>query len=300
MNDLFAIIDLGSNTFHILIVKAEKGKITTIFKQRNFVALGEGGLGVIRETAFNRGLKTLSEYRKILDKYNVENFRAIGTAALRSASNGLEFTAKVNKLYNISIELINGHREAELIHKGVSLLIPLSETPTIIMDIGGGSVEFILVNEDHIWSDSFDVGIGVLFSKFGNSDPISNQNQKELFLFLDHKLEVLTKKLKERNHIRFVGASGSFEIIQSMNGFEIEYGEICKIGRNDFDFLFRKIIKSSLEERLTMPGLPTNRAKLVVVALLLVKYVWDLINSEEIVISPYALKEGLIKEWIAS
>ena len=126
----------------------------------------------------------LKSFRIILDKLQIKKVKAIGTAALRTASNGQEFIDTVKKKYNISIELIDGNREAELIYKGVILAIPFQEKNYLLMDIGGGSVEFIIANKNKVlWAKSFPIGVAVLYKRFQHSEPILPEEVKGVKAF---------------------------------------------------------------------------------------------------------------------
>ena len=178
MSEKIGIIDLGSNTFHILVIeKTEEGQFQTIFKQRDFVALGEGGLGRITDAAFQRGIDTIGKYIEILDQLRIENRIATGTAAIRSASNGELFKETVGNQFDLDIEIISGQREASLIYEGVNLVMPERSGNFLIMDIGGGSVEFILRQDNKmVYSESFNIGIAHIYSKFVKNDPLT-QNE---------------------------------------------------------------------------------------------------------------------------
>ena len=146
MENRFGIIDLGSNTFHILIVDILPDKsFSIIHKERSFVGLAEDGMETLSQKAIDKGLNTLVNFKNLLKKHQVTDFKITGTAALRSAQNKDIFINAVNEQLGFDIEVIQGEREAELIFKGVSILHPMNGN-YIIMDVGGGSVEFILVN----------------------------------------------------------------------------------------------------------------------------------------------------------
>ncbi|MFA6945692.1 MAG: exopolyphosphatase, partial [Pedobacter sp.] len=113
--------------------------------------------------------------------YHVKQIRAVATSALRTASNGEEFLAKVSSETGIEAEIIGGDREAALIYQGVHGAINMTEEKCLIMDIGGGSVEFIICNKEKIfWKMSYDIGVARLIEHFFNSDPISETDIKKL------------------------------------------------------------------------------------------------------------------------
>jgi len=298
--DRIGIIDLGSNTFHILIVDVDPaGLFTTVHKERAFVGLAEEGLEKISEKAMAKGLQTLAHFKATLEHYAVENYRVTGTAALRSAQNKAEFINSARDQLDLKIEVIPGEREAELIYKGVSLLHPMNDNH-LIMDIGGGSVEFIMVqNGKNIWSKSSNIGVGVLYSTFHKSEPIAQDEINALIDFLRLELADLGSIAKSQKVDSLIGASGSFEVVESMNGNPIFPNKVSTVSLEDYRRVSSSIIKASFDERNKMEGLPSSRVKLIVVAMILIDVVIEMIDPNEIMISPYALKEGLLSELYA-
>ena len=299
MVDRIGIIDLGSNTFHLLIVEPGSNQsFKTVYKEREFVGLAENGIEVLSQKAIKKGLETLSKFKSVLEDFGVENFKVTGTSALRSAKNKDVFINAAKDQLEIEIEVINGEREADLIFKGVSLLHKM-EGNYIIMDIGGGSVEFIVVkNSLNIWSKSYDIGVGVLHSNYHKSDPISKTGISSLIAFLYSTLEELRTKTQELEISALIGASGSFEVVESMNGKTISDSKLSEVSLDDYWNVSSRIIEATLKERSQMEGLPISRVKLIVVAMILIDVVIEMTNPKKIMISPFALKEGLLSELI--
>ena len=157
-----AIIDLGTNTFHLLITEIN-GTVGpgNICKKTIPVKLGHNGInqGVIHADAFLRGIKALENFHQLIIQHGVKQVKAMATAAIRNASNGDEFIAEVKKKTGIKIEMIDGETEARLIYAGVREAVKLGTETGLIMDIGGGSVEFIICNSTKIfWKRSFPLG----------------------------------------------------------------------------------------------------------------------------------------------
>ena len=297
MEGRIGIIDLGSNTFHLLIVETTGDKpFKTLYKERCFVGLAEDGIEHLSARAMDKGMAALAKFKSILEDHNVSQFKVTGTAALRSAKNKDVFVEAVQNNHGIEIEIIDGQREAELIFKGVSLLYPMCGNH-LIMDIGGGSVEFIVVqNGQKIWSKSSNIGVGVLHNKFHHTEPIAKEEISELKTFLNEELRDLKTMVDNMNIETLVGASGSFEVVETMNDKAIAANTISDVSLADYKKVSSKIIGASLEERSEMDGLPLSRVKLIVVAMVLIDFVIDVINPSKIMISPYALKEGLLSE----
>ena len=291
-----AVIDLGSNTFHLLIAEINGKEIKTIFKKRIFVGLGDGGIDVLQEASIERGLTSIKEFKSILDNNIVfDQLIVTGTAALRTASNADKFITKAEELLGTQILIIDGIKEAELIFKGASLLTDMSKGFHIIMDIGGGSTEFIIVKENKmIWSKSYKLGVNVMHALFQNSDPIDVKDENDLRQHLQEELSELRLQVTGKIFDSMVGASGSFEVLETMTGHEISTSQNRFIALKEIDHISQKIIKSSYHERLQMKGLPESRVKLIVVAMILIEEVIKIVKPLNLQVTPYALKEGIL------
>ena len=134
------VVDIGTNTFNLLIADCTAQSMDILYSTKRGVALGMGGItrGIITDDAMDRGVTALSEFEQILQKFHVNDVKLIATAAVREAGNSSVFLAKVKKVINRDVLIIDGQREAEFIFKGVSLCHQF-DSPSIIMDIGGGA-----------------------------------------------------------------------------------------------------------------------------------------------------------------
>ncbi|MFK7946786.1 MAG: hypothetical protein AB8G11_04290 [Saprospiraceae bacterium] len=294
-----AIIDLGTNTFHLLIVKIENdGRFSTLKRIRKYVYIGEDGVETLGEKPLQRAYETLAIYQETILEYQVEKVTAFGTAALRRASNGKDFIKKVKNEIGITIQIISGDREANLIYLGTKRAIPLTMDNILIMDIGGGSVEFIIANQSQkIWARSFPIGVSVLFNSFHKSEPISSAETNKLLDFLNNQLEPLYKALQQYPAYILVGASGTFDVISGVMGTKIaNYPNAENVDLTNFPTFYKTIVEADLEQRLTMKDIPKQRAKLISVALILVNLLIKKAKINKMIVSSYAMKEGIITE----
>ena len=148
-----AVIDLGTNTFNLLIAEASiGGGFATLYNEKLPVKLGEGGInkGIITDEAFYRGVQAMSYYADMIRQWKGEKILAFATSAVRNASNGNDFVRTVKEKTGIDIHVINGNQEAEYIARGVSQAVKLGKKHSLVMDIGGGSTEFIILNDSEI------------------------------------------------------------------------------------------------------------------------------------------------------
>lgn len=296
----YAVIDLGTNTFHLLIAEeGPAGKIKEIFRERRFVKLAEEGIETIGAAPYRRGLETLQHFRRILAAHDVpaEMVRAFGTAALRTASNGRAFIREVRESTGIEIRLISGDREAELIYKGVVMAAPPTDEYMLIMDIGGGSVEFIIANKDGVeWARSFPVGVAVLYKNFHRHEPILPEEITAIHQFLRKELGPLMEALALFPARRLVGASGTFDVLEFFLSEEQAHLLNATIPTEKFFPFYEQLVQMDDAQRRNMKGMPLDRVDMIVVALILIKLVLGMTDIRQITVSAYAMKEGMLYE----
>lgn len=294
----YGVIDLGTNTFHLLIVEInEHGEAIEVFRERIFVKLAEDGIGKIGKKAYLRGLQALSHFQKILLDHQVKNINAFGTAALRTASNGSEFIADAKSESGISIQLIPGSEEARLIHVGVTQAVEFGDEKGLIMDIGGGSVEFIIADKDEVfWAESFPIGVAVLHNNFHQKEPISLEEIELLNAHLKQTLQPLFEVLKNHKTTCLIGASGTFDVLENILPNIQRTNLSATIQVENFHPIYHKVLTMNIAERRADESIPLTRADMIVVALILINFIIKKADIEKILVSAYAMKEGILWE----
>lgn len=309
MNKPVAVMDLGTNTFHLLIAEADPNDPKELLHLYEPVRLGQGGInkGIIQPDAFQRGIDTLKKFHAEMERFGVGAVKAIATSALRSTSNGKDFIAQVKRDTGIEIEVINGDLEAEYIYQGVRSSGCLTSEHTIIIDIGGGSVEFIICDVDGIkWKQSFEVGAARLMEKFHQYDPIPPESVAELQEYLDEKLADLFHHAKDYPITKLIGSSGAFETyaevmeLEKGNEFDLKAIKFMDFDDHDFLELTARLISSTHEERAHTKGIIPLRVDMIVVASLITRYVMDKLDITDVSMSMYSLKEGVLAKLLAS
>lgn len=298
-----AILDLGTNTFHLLIAEVNSdNKWNKIIKERVTVKLGQGmENNTISRAAFTRGIEALNAFRKTVDTNNIHHIYGFGTAALRNAVNGEEFLNEARLKSGFDIKLISGEEEAELIYYGVRQAMQLGIEKSLIMDIGGGSVEFIIANNSEIfWKASFQLGAAFMLTKFNPSDPLTSDDVLSIISHFDSTLQPLFNAYDLHQPKALIGSAGSFETFSSMlrhrnTDTGIHYGKTSHpISIEKFTWLYHELILSTQDERNEMKGLVKMRIDMIVMAALLLNFVIQKINPPEMKLSAYALKEGAL------
>lgn len=306
-SERIAVIDLGTNTFHLLIAETNEQSVTQIFSEKTPVRIGKGGInqGYIAEDACERALHTMESFRKIIDEYNVQKIYATATSAFRNARNGVELAERIRQATGIEIAIISGDREAELIYHGVKQAIQLGEQHALIVDIGGGSVEFILANDTTVlWKQSFEIGGQRLMELFQKNDPILPEEVSELKKYLQEKLESLQEALQKFPTNTLVGSAGSFETLSDIDlrkkgfDFSIETKKEYEILLPDFYEIYEDLIGKEKALRMQIPGMIELRVDMIVVASVLVHFVLDQYKMNRLRISTYSLKEGVMSKII--
>ncbi|MFI5149212.1 MAG: phosphatase [Bacteroidia bacterium] len=301
-----AIIDLGTNTFNLLIAeKHSDGSHRILFKTKVASKLGEGGIndGIIRPAAFQRGMHALKGYKEKMDSLEVGTVYAFATSAIRSATNGAEFVQEVKSQTGIEIQIISGDREAELIYYGVRNAVKMQDTYSLIMDVGGGSTEFIIANKHRIiWKRSFDLGAARLLASYHESDPITVVEIERLRAHLLRELLPLFDAVNTYPVMELIGSSGSFDSLAEMIAHRFNHFHTLE-GKTEYRFnldhteeIYKLIVHSTRAERLKMKGLIEMRVDMIVVSSIFVRLVLTELDLIHMRLSTYSLKEGALWE----
>ncbi|MCC7502604.1 MAG: hypothetical protein IT229_08755, partial [Flavobacteriales bacterium] len=263
-----AIVDLGTNTFNLLVAKRDtEGVLRVLYSEEAPVFLGKGGIekGLIASDAFDRGLIALERFSATAKELGAERISGFGTSALRNARNAPVFVRAAKVRFGIDVQVIPGEEEAALILEGVRQAVPFTTKPMLVMDIGGGSIEFILAtNKALMWKRSFELGVTRLRERFPGTDPLSLEDQLRIGEHLDFHLEPLWALMDRHWPTTLVGSAGSFDTLAAMiagsEGRVLADGEITlPFTHVAFDALKDRLMGMDRGERLLEPGLPEHR-----------------------------------------
>ncbi len=289
----YAVVDLGTNTFHLLIGRWHQGKLLEHYRERHFIKLAAEGIETIGEASAERALAAAQLIGKAIELYQPAKAVAYGTAALRTASNGAALRQRLSAALGVEVQLIDGHREAQLITAGVLATHPPSRS-FLIMDIGGGSVEFILVVDEEVrFGESYAIGAQVLKSRFHVSEPFGKTQHAALDQFLATTLSPVLARLTEP--LTLVGASGTFDVLAAEYGLPLGHA-LTEIEPQVVSELFGEVLEMSPEQRLADIRIPADRADMIAVALGLIEFFIECFPQLRIITCAYALKEGALVE----
>jgi exopolyphosphatase/guanosine-5'-triphosphate,3'-diphosphate pyrophosphatase len=296
------IIDLGTNTFKLLVAERTAGEATglkVLHAEEVPSFLGRGGIEDKRITveAAGRGmvvLRALMEKARALGADRVEGF---GTSALRNARNGAAYAQQVLEELGLPIQIIPGEEEAGLILDGVRQAVPFGNKPKLVMDIGGGSTEFILATGHALmWKHSFEIGTTRLLERFPMLDPMDLDTQLRMAQHIDAQLEQLWSVVDRHWPQTLVGSAGSFDSIAAMIALArqaplADDAVSMDFDTSGFDALKDRILPLTRAERSKVEGLPAHRRDTIIPALMLVERVL-LHGMTHLQWSRYSLKEG--------
>lgn len=295
-----AIIDMGTNTFNLLVANTS-GYV--IHESKLPVKLGQGGFmqGRLTNQAMQRAFGAIDKHISTARRLGATKFFAFATSAVRDASNREFFTNEVKSKFNIDVEIIDGKREAELIWKGVNAAVKLGNSPTLVVDIGGGSNETIIANEREIfWLQSFNLGVTRIAEQFPISDPIKPEEQNTIEGFMLETIKPLLTTASRFDLQKLAGSSGAFDsfrkILASKNIIDTTDRPWAEIPVSEYIELHKFFVTSTHNQRLALPGLDPIRVDLIVPASIFVNILVQKLHIKKIIQSDYALKEGFFEE----
>jgi exopolyphosphatase/guanosine-5'-triphosphate,3'-diphosphate pyrophosphatase len=296
-----AIIDMGTNTFHLMTAHIDGNEFKILEREKVAVKIGMGGInqGVITEEGFKRALLAMNLFKEKIDRLKIEEALAIGTSALRNAVNGKEIVNRIEEETGIKTKIISGLEEAEYIYKGIRAAISTGKERSLIMDIGGGSVEFIIGNDFEIfWSHSFEIGGQRLLERFQKHDPITVEEINSLNNYFSNELKILHEAVNKLKPTLLLGSSGTFDTLSDIYCFEnnlpLEDKPETPFDIEAFDDIYDEIILNDRAGRMNIPGMIEMRVDMIVVACCLIKYILTQQHFNQIRVSSYSLKEGVL------
>src|SRR5262245_24006886 len=302
-----AAIDVGSNSFHMIVAEARPdGHFIVLDRAKEMVRLSERALttGRLRKSAMDRGMRTLARFKSIADRHGATRIRAVATSAVREAKNGGEFIQRIYDEVGLRVRVIPGREEARLIYLGVSQVVDLRRGPALLLDIGGGSVEIVLVeNGKPVELHSVKLGVARLTEEFLHTDPPRARELAKLAAHVEEELATPLKTAAKRRIPRVIGTSGTLLSLVSMaahrlgvhpgreaHGLEVPAAAVSQ--------LRRQLVRADEAARLEMRGMDPKRSDLIVAGVVVADHVLRRVKARRIQACTWALREGLLLEYI--
>jgi len=297
----FAAVDLGSNSFHMIIGRFRLGKLDVMAKFRDMVQLGTelDEANMLSSKAMQRGLTALQHFATLLIEHQPEGMRVVGTATLRNAKNGAEFTAAAEQILNYPIEIISGDEEAKLIYNGVFNSNAIADDENIlVVDIGGRSTE-IIYGTHRTSSSAVSLNIGCI-SATHDIFPHEVVMAKDILTGQTFIRKQLDNRIPQFTHIpaRVFGASGTVKAIGKIVN-DCAWSHDGYISRDSLDRLFASISNTSHLSELKFDDLSKKRMKVFPGGIILLREIFRSLKIEQMEISRGALREGVLFDLLA-
>jgi exopolyphosphatase/guanosine-5'-triphosphate,3'-diphosphate pyrophosphatase len=308
-----AAIDLGTNSFHLVIAEAKpNGSFRVVASEKEMVRLGESGadMKLLTEEAMERGIACLRRFKAIIAARKVKAIRAIATSAIREAGNRDVFLRRARAEVGISIDIISGFEEGRLIYLGVLQALPFFAKRTLTLDIGGGSTEYVIGERGAVkYITSLKLGAIRLTKKYGLAErptPHAIENARKHII---GELTPSAREIKKRKFEITAGSSGTIQAVAAiiaamrtglsnsqalsvrLNNFTFTYGEVKNVVR-------KVLLADSTSERKRIQGLDEKRADIIIAGALILEESMRLLGIKELTVSSYALREGVIYDYV--
>lgn len=301
-----AAIDIGTNSVHMIVVRIRPDlSFEVIDREKEMVRLGAGGLDGKKLTreAMTAALQALSKFERLARSHQVDEILAAATSATREAENGGEFLATIERQTGIRPRIITGTEEARLIHLAAVYGVD-SPTSTVVIDIGGGSVEITLGTRQTVkFARSFKMGVIRLTERFVRSEPIAGRDERRMVKFIGEQVDRYLGHIIDAGFDRVVGTSGTILSLGAVataidRGSAPEELRNLRVPAKNIRRVRKVVTGLDLEERLHMAGLDPRRADLVVAGSVLLDTLLRGLGADEITLCDLALREGLILDYI--
>ena len=295
-------IDIGTNSMRLLIADYNDNKIENRKKYINTTRIGQGvdQDGYITNEALERNLKALKEFSDKCNEEKCEKVYCMGTSALRDSKNGQDFINKAKKLTNIDVKIICGEEESNLGFMGVLEGTEGDKKEDIlVIDIGGGSTEFVVGNEDGIkFCKSENVGALRMTEKFITTDPISDEEFNSMTSFIEEVISSTINKLETMNISKLVGIGGAITSLSAINQqlevYSMEKVHNSVVTKKDLEKILQNLKIMTLNDKKTLNGLQPKRADIITAGVKILHIVMEKLEIEKIMISEYDNLEGLM------
>lgn len=305
-----AALDLGSNSFHLVVARALSEKsFEVLLKEKSMIRLGDvvSKVGYIDEVHAKAVVDAIRSFRALAESLDASELVALATSAFRDAENSSEIVDLIEDETGVSVSVISGAREAELIFKAISSSVSFHDQVVMCADLGGGSLELMIGTQNELlWSQSFSLGVGRLTTRF-----FSDTNQlgaKEIQKVRRHVREVLAPvraQVESYSPVALIGSSGSLlnlariAILAEHQHSDPDLGALddlnqAAVKRSMLRSTGKAILKSDTATRLSIPGLDPKRVDIIPAAVIVLDELMQIFGFKGMTVSEWALREGII------
>jgi exopolyphosphatase/guanosine-5'-triphosphate,3'-diphosphate pyrophosphatase len=305
---ILAGIDIGTNALRLLIAEMRRPgsrvEIRPIHEERRITRLGEGlvNSGLLSPPAIDRTLQALKAFQSVLAGHSIGEVIAVATSAVREAGNGRSFLDRLREETGLAAEVISGEEEALRTLKGVRYGLRPEDSNILVMDIGGGSTEWMVVTDGEIRGvKTVEIGVVKLADRYLTSDPLSDGDQRRLIRGIQETIEPALRSLGSSSLHRLIGTAGTVTTLAAlelgMTVYEASRIQNSTLDLDRIEFWYRNLVGMTLAERRGLAGLERGREDLIIPGTALLMTAMRLLGVREVVVSDYGLKEGVLIDW---
>ena len=303
-----AAIDLGSNSFHLLVVQARPdGAFVTLTTEREMLRLGDavGASGRIPPALADEVVAAVRRLRALADAHAADEVIACATSALREADNGPALVDRIADETGVRVRVISGHDEAELIFSAIQKSVLIEPGPAVGFDLGGGSLEVMVGDAaESSFLASVKLGVGRLVAELACDDPLTNDDVRRIRRRLEMALGPIVADVRDLKPQMAIGTSGTILSLARM--IAVRRGETVPRSLNQFRFTRRELEELSSQlvalpgaERRRLAGLDEKRVDQAPIGSLVVLGLLDLFDFDSMVTGEWALREGIVLDAIS-
>lgn len=305
---ILAGIDIGTNALRLLIAEMRKHggqmKIRPIREERRITRLGEGivNSGLLSPPAITRTLQALKEFHAVVAEHPVEDVIAVATSAVREAGNRQLFLDRLKEEIGMEAEVISGEEEARRTLKGVRYGLQAADRNILVMDIGGGSTEWMIMTDGEIRGmKTVATGVVKLADRYLTSDPLSDEDQDRLVHGIEAVIGPVLKSFGSFSGHRLIGTAGTVTTLAAlelgMTVYEASRVQNTSLSLERIEAWYRRLVGMTLNERRGLVGLEKGREDLIIPGTAMLMTAMRLLGFREVVVSDYGLKEGVLIDW---
>ena len=292
-----AAVDLGSNSFHMIVCSLTDGKLQTVDRLKEMVRLAAGldKKNVLDQDTQKRALACLERFGQRIRDFPHESVRIVGTSTLRNAKNAQQFLEKAEKALNHPIHIISGIEEARLIYLGVAHSVGSTADLRLVVDIGGGSTEYIIGKEDiPKKKESLSMGCVSMSNRFFSNGQLSKNAFNKAVFDAEQKLEPFQKKFHRKHWDQAIGSSGTLRSIDKV--LQAKGWSNNGITMSGLELLVAHIKQCDHVNELNLPDLDTERLPVFPGGVAIAYATFQNLDIEQMSVADGALREGLIQD----
>ncbi len=298
------VVDIGTNSIHVIYAKVEaSGYYEIIGSDKEMVQLGEQTMltGILPAESMAAAIECLKRYKYFAHRRGVDDIIVVATSAVREAKNAQDFVKQVRLETKLKVHIIDGQEEARLIALAVQSTMALGEHKSLIFDIGGGSTECIVADQQNIfWLDSLPLGSNRLKQMFPLSEPPKPKELQNLEQHVEDILKPVIKKLVAEKITNAIGTSGTINAVAKMLSVS-ENGEVQSLLASQIEIdvkkipdLYKKLAQMTSDDRKKVKGLNKKRVSMIVQGMCIVKTLVEQTGIKQFVSCDKALREGIL------